>query len=412
MNHARSQIVAVIAAGIFGVALLAGSAAVDRTPDPRAGLKVFWDKGCIHCHPVLGQGGSIGPDLTRAPSTGDSFQLTAAMWNHAPQMWQRMQQERFELPAFEVTEMEDLFAFLAMVRSFDEPGDAKAGRQLFQSKHCADCHAIRGQGSHVGPDLYAVASNRNPVAWVAAMWNHASGMFNQLSQKGVAFPQFQGTEMVDLQSFIRSMGGVEKERQDYLFPASASRGEILFRTKQCVMCHSIGGRGGSIGPDLSRTILPRRYGEIAMVMWNHAPQMNRLSRAASVPYPNFEPQELADVLAYLNSLPTTPAGKPAAGEIAFQSKGCSVCHATTGSETSVGPNLSRLQSALTPASIARTMWNHGPKMLERMEKSSIAWPMFSSQELADTLAFLKSIQQAAPSAAPQADAPGKQGGKP
>ena len=392
MTEKASKAGLFVLAAMITAALFGSTAAVDRNPDPRAGMKVFWDKGCIRCHPVLGQGGSIGPDLTRSPAIGDSFQLTAAMWNHAPQMWQRMQAEHFELPTFEVAEMEDLFSFLGMVRSFDAPGDAKAGRQLFQSKRCAECHAIGGQGARVGPDLTAVASYRNPVAWVAAMWNHATGMFRVLSQRNVAFPQFQGTEMVDLQSYIRSMGSVEQQREDYLLPPSAARGEALFRTKQCAACHSIGGRGGSMGPDLGRVVLPRRYGEIAVVMWNHAPQMNRLAAASSVPYPNFEPQELADVLSYLNSLPVTPRGNPAAGRKTFDDKGCSACHGTKSGETSVGPNLTRLEQSLTPASIGRTMWNHGPKMLERMERSSIPWPLFSSEELADTLAFLESIQ--------------------
>jgi mono/diheme cytochrome c family protein len=147
-----------------------------------------------------------------------------------------------------------------------------------------------------------------------------------------------------------------------------------------------------MGPDLGRVVLPRRYGEIAVVMWNHAPQMNRLATAASVPYPNFEPQELADVLAYLNSLPTTPRGNPAAGKKWFEEKGCSACHATAPGAESVGPNLTHLEQSLTPASVGRTMWNHGPRMLQRMEQFSIPWPQFSSQELADTLAFLESIQ--------------------
>jgi cytochrome c2 len=237
-----------------------------------------------------------------------------------------------------------------------------------------------------------VASYRNPVAWVAAMWNHASGMFRVLIQRNVAFPEFQGTEMVDLQSYIRSMGGGEQQRKDYLLPPSAARGEVLFRTKQCASCHSIGGQGGNIGPDLGRVVLPRPYGEIAVVMWNHAPQMNRLAIASAVPYPHFEPQELADVLAYLNSLPTTPRGNPAAGKKWFDEKGCSACHATAPGESSVGPNLTHLEQSLTPASVGRTMWNHGPKMLQRMEQSSIPWPLFGSQELADTLAFLESIQ--------------------
>ena len=393
MTSRCSQVAWLLFAVTFAGALAAGSVAVDRDPDPKAGMEVFWEKGCIRCHPVLGQGGSIGPDLTRSPALGDSFQLSAAMWNHAPQMWQRMQAEHFELPTFEVEEMEDLFAFLGMVRSFDLPGDAKAGRQLFQSKRCAECHAIRGQGAHVGPDLTSVASYRNPVAWVAAMWNHASGMFRVLSQRNVPFPEFQGTEMVDLQSYIRSMGGGEQQRKDYLLPPSAGRGELLFRTKQCESCHSIGARGGTLGPDLGRVVFPRRYGEIAVVMWNHAPQMNRLATASAVPYPNFEPQELADVLAYLNSLPTTPRGNPAAGKKWFDEKGCSGCHGTSPGDPGSGPNLTQLEQSLTPASVGRTMWNHGPKMLQRMEQSSIPWPLFSSQELADTLAFLESIQR-------------------
>jgi cytochrome c2 len=379
--------------------LFAGSLAVARDPDPRAGMKVFWEKGCISCHPVLGQGGSVGPDLTRSPAIGDSFQLTAAMWNHAPQMWQRMQAEHFELPTFEVDEMEDLFAFLGMVRSVDPPGDAKAGRQLFQSKRCSECHAIGGQGGRVGPDLVSVASYRNPVSWVTAMWNHASGMFRVLSQRNVPFPVFQGTEMVDLQSYIRSMGGGGQQRKDYLLPPSAARGEVLFRTKQCASCHSIGGRGGNAGPDLGSVVLPRQYGQIAVDMWNHAPQMNRLAAASGVTYPSFEPQELADVLAYLNVLPTTPRGNPTAGRKWFDEKGCSACHATGPGEASLGPDITQLEESLTPASVGRTMWNHGPKMLQRMEQSSIPWPLFSSQELADTLAFLESIQQPASPAA-------------
>ena len=286
------------------------------------------------------------------------------------------------------------------------PPDAEVGRQLFQSKGCDECHSIRGEGGRRGPDLAGVAAQRNPVAWVGAMWNHAPGMFRALAERGTAFPRFQSAEMVDLQSYIRLKSGMETTARTYLRPPSASRGAGLFETKQCVRCHSISGRGGQLGPDLRRVALPRRYGEIAVVMWNHAPQMNRLAQAQAVPYPSFETQELADVLAFLNSLSMSWSGDPAAGAATFASKGCSGCHSVTPGSPSAGPNLTQLQNELTPASITRIMWNHGPAMLQQMESAAIPWPQFNSRELGNTLAFLENIQKRPAPAARQASAGG------
>ncbi|MBI4465254.1 MAG: c-type cytochrome [Acidobacteria bacterium] len=366
-----------------------------RNPDPKEGMKVFQSKGCAQCHPIMGEGGNVGPDLTRTPSAGDGLELAAAMWSHGPQMWQRMSQEHVQLPKFEEGEMEDLFAFLTMASSLDEPGDVETGRRLFQTKRCAECHAVRGKGGKVGPDLATVASNRNPVGWVAAMWNHAPRMMQAMEGRGVAFPTFQDNEMADLQNYIRLMGnspGEDRLYDRYIRPPNADTGETLFRTKQCVQCHSLAGYGGKIGPDLSSVALPRKYGAIALAMWNHAPQMHRMMATLAISLPQFEAQELADLLSYLSSLSMKRPGDPAAGASAFAAKGCSSCHTVTGGATSVGPNLSSLQGDFTPLSISGRMWNHGPAMLQIMEKSDVSWPVFTSKELADTLAFLKSIQ--------------------
>ncbi|MBI1955321.1 MAG: c-type cytochrome [Acidobacteria bacterium] len=140
-------------------------------------------------------------------------------------------------------------------------------------------------------------------------------------------------------------------------------------------------------------MLPKRYGEIAAFMWNHAPQMNRQAAAASIPYPRLEAQELADILAYLDSLSMRWEGDPADGAMLFATKGCAGCHAITPGEKSPGPNLTALKQELTPVSVATIMWNHGPRMLQRMESSSIPWPVFSSRELADTITFLERLQR-------------------
>ena len=122
--------------------------------DPKAGMRTFFDKGCARCHSVLGEGGRSAPDLARAPAGHlSSAELLAAMWNHAPAMWEKMQFEGLAPPQFSEVEMKNLFAFLYSVRSLDEPGDPERGRQLLQEKRCLQCHAVNGQGGHVGPDL-------------------------------------------------------------------------------------------------------------------------------------------------------------------------------------------------------------------------------------------------------------------
>ena len=375
--------------------LLVVPSVLGRNPDPKEGMKVFSSKGCARCHPILGEGGNIGPDLSRTPSAGDGLELTAAMWSHGPQMWQRMYQEQLQLPKFEEGEMEDLFAFLAFASALDELGNVEAGRLVFQNKRCVECHSIGGKGGKGGPDLASVASNRNSVGWIATMWNHAPGMFRAMTEKGVPFPRFQGSEMADLQSYIRLMAGLQGENRlyyRYVRPPNADEGEALFRAKQCVQCHSIGAYGGKVGPDLSSTALPRKYAAIALVMWNHAPEMHRMMSALAIPLPHFEAQELADLLSYLSSLSMKRQGDPAVGASTFAAKGCSSCHAVTVGATGVGPSLTNLQGSLTPLSISGRMWNHGPAMLQVMERSAISWPVFNSKELADILAFLKSIQ--------------------
>lgn len=363
-----------------------------QTTDTRAGLIVFREKGCASCHAVLGEGGVLGPDLTRTASTGNPLELAAAMWGHAPQMWQRMKLEHLELPTFTTEEMENMFAFLAMIRSFDEPGNAVVGQQVFQAKQCATCHSIGGQGGNLGPNLTTVASLRNPVAWVAGMWNHGPGMVRALRERGISFPEFQGTEMVDLQSYIRLQAGAAADEKTYLRPPSTERGESLFRSKQCINCHGIDSGGGTSGPDMSRVVLPRRFGEIATVMWNHEPQMNRLAAAASISYPQLEAQELADILSFLNSLSMRWTGSASAGAKLFESKGCVNCHATTPGQQSPAPNLGKIEQSLTPITVSTIMWNHGPRMLEQMENTSMTWPVLTSRELADMIVYLESLK--------------------
>src|SRR3970282_402531 len=74
--------------------------------EAKAGMRTFFDKGCARCHAVLGEGGRSAPDLARAPAGHlGSADLVAAMWNHAPAMWEKMCGEHVTAPKFSEGDM-------------------------------------------------------------------------------------------------------------------------------------------------------------------------------------------------------------------------------------------------------------------------------------------------------------------
>jgi cytochrome c2 len=80
-----------------------------RPGDAAAGAAVFRDKGCAVCH----EHQQIqAPDLVDLHSRDDAIGLSAAMWNHAPEMHEQMAENDVPWPKFEEGEMEDLVTFL------------------------------------------------------------------------------------------------------------------------------------------------------------------------------------------------------------------------------------------------------------------------------------------------------------
>ncbi len=355
--------------------------------DAKAGMKAFFDKGCVRCHAVLGQGGKSAPDLGRAPAGHlSAAELVAAMWNHAPQMWVRMQQEKVTPPAFTESEMSNLFAFLYSVRSMDEPGDAERGRQLLYEKRCLECHGASSRRGRRAPDLREWGSYRNPVSWVQAMWNHAPAMQALMEARGFSWPQFQGNDVADLIAYVRSQA-TSPHRHFYLQPASPEVGRALFRQKGCATCHSLRGGGRAGAPDLGTRSLPRTLGQFAALMWNHSPAMWASMKAQRVPRPQFSNKEMADLVAYLFAERYfEPTANSARGGRVFEVKGCASCHLPGGK--GVGPDLSRWRSRVSPVGLATAMWNHGPVMLGRMREQQMPWPLFRPGEMVDLMEYL------------------------
>lgn len=65
---------------------------VAPSQNPVTGARVFGEKGCVRCHAVNDVGGRVGPDLARLRGPRSFHDLAAAMWNHLPQMAERMRE--------------------------------------------------------------------------------------------------------------------------------------------------------------------------------------------------------------------------------------------------------------------------------------------------------------------------------
>jgi mono/diheme cytochrome c family protein len=168
-------------------------------------------------------------------------------------------------------------------------------------------------------------------------------------------------------------------------------GSRVFGAKGCVKCHAVNGVGGKVGPDLGRVSKPRSFYDLTAAMWNHLPKMTDRMRQLGITRPFLNPQEAADLIAFLYTLDYFDApGNVQMGKRLFTEKKCVVCHQVAGAGGVVGPNLDFLQQFGSPILIAAAMWNHGPAMAEAMRLRRIERPTFKDTELRDLIAYLKS----------------------
>jgi mono/diheme cytochrome c family protein len=358
---------------------------------PTRGGSLFSGLGCNSCHALYGIGPKIGPDLgTSLPAGSSPVRIVADMWNHSPQMWEKMKDAQMGFPHITEQDALDLLSYLYVVRYLDVPGDANKGELLFRSKGCVRCHTLDGRGGSQGPDLGHLDAE-TPIVWAQRMWNHGQAMEALMAEKNVPWPTFQNQEMLDLLTFLQKESSGRRQEAG-LLPATPSNGKSLFIEKGCSSCHSVGGEGGREGPDLGpQREVPPSLVQFAGLMWNHSPQMLAQMEKKGISRPQFAEREMADLIAYLYLVHyLEPVGRVDLGTEVFHEKQCSNCHGADGHGGREGPNLARRQPYYA-SQLAYTIWSHGPQMYRRMREKNIPWPSLNENELEDLVAFLSSL---------------------
>ncbi|MDX1624856.1 MAG: cytochrome c, partial [Gemmatimonadota bacterium] len=260
----------------------------DEPGDRIVGRALFSEKRCVMCHQVEGVGGVVGPNLDFLGSFRSPIPVAAAMWNHGPEMIGEMRRRGIERPSFRGSELVDLIAYLRSAARTSPtegvhvlPGSAREGRELFGTKSCVRCHAVRGRGGNVGPDLAAPGLRRSLMEFAATMWNKAPRMLRAMEARNVAIPHLEASEMADIVAYLYSV-------RYFTESGSPERGRALLSSKGCTTCHGVGGEA----PDLAGRWY-ESHAAVFAVLWNHA----RIE-AIPVEWSEMTTGEMADLIAY------------------------------------------------------------------------------------------------------------------
>ena len=247
----------------------------------RRGLEVFNSKGCADCHSLAMPSRGPGPPVSAWKSVDDPAALVVQMWNHASSMKETFAAHKRDWPKLDGRDFGDLAAYvqyvqkLAPERRLSLP-EAATGKLPF-TRNCQQCH--RGRLA-----LDARLANKTFLDIGAGVWNHVPLMG--------AFPT---VPEADLRKILAYVWDVQYRGPE----GNVSRGELAFTAKGCIGCHSDAQTGAVVSPRAGKVFTPFSMAEIA---WGWNQQMHRKMGDKAVPWPTLSPEDMSDLVAYLNSV--------------------------------------------------------------------------------------------------------------
>lgn len=276
------------------------------------------------------------------------------------------------------------------------PEDAPRGGDLFVSKGCVKCHAVRGEGGKTAPDLGRTGLGGTQLELAVTLWNHTPSWIAGTERAPIEKPALTGQDFTEIIAYVYFLRFFDE-------PGNAASGRYLFEQKGCGSCHLVAGRTRDGVPGLDE--FPRNASPVflSQAMWNHSLQMMVRMARIGKSWPRFEGAQMTDTLAFIRTKAKGPEepfffkpGNAKEGRAVFDAKGCANCHSADGAATNRGIDLGkRARSPYTSLTqIASRMWNSVPEMiLFAVAPAQHGVPRFTAKEMADLLAYLSFLHQ-------------------
>jgi len=120
-----------------------------------------------------------------------------------------------------------------------QSAEMEQGKRLFESQ-CGSCHGTLGNGGR-GANL-AQRQLRRATDDEALL---------KIIRRGISGTEMPGSfltpsQVSSIASYVKTLGRVEPEE----IPGDARRGEAVYASLDCQVCHTLGGEGGILGPVL------------------------------------------------------------------------------------------------------------------------------------------------------------------
>lgn len=247
------------------------------------GKQVLTSAHCATCHALKGERtAGAPPPISQWENVSDPIEFTSSLWNHSGRMYAEMKKRKVDWPDLSAQQLTDLLVYVRRLPGARraEPvldvADAREGEGVFRAKGCAGCHT--------GAKSLDQIRHRTLASFAVAMWNHAPRM-------AVEPPPLTPLEMKQLTGYLWSISYFDEA-------GNPQAGAKVYAHSSCKTCHA---SSTWMAPALTRRAQPLDAIDVVSALWKHGPAMQGRMREQKIEWPHFKNDELADLIAYVNS---------------------------------------------------------------------------------------------------------------